>query len=321
MNPNQPQARTLTLRPLAFDFLARQPVYFPPGKAANVIRGALGSHLKHSSCIPECSDARVCPLRAACTYSRLFEPSAIGAGPSGFADSPRPFVLRVSHLDGQRFPAGQCFRVGLNLFDLHPHAPLHLIRALSRLVDSGLGPGRGAVSLQSVSILDEGGCVLQTIFQDDQMLPLDQLAALDISFVPPSSSPSALRVDFLTPADIKGRDHVPNSPPTFVTLFARARDRISNLTRLYGSGALDLNYTGLGAEAAAVTMVSADIRNISTDRFSIRKHQSHPLGGLLGHCIYQGQFQPFLPFLNAARWTGVGKHTVWGNGEISISPV
>jgi hypothetical protein len=26
----------------------------------------------------------------------------------------------------------------------------------------------------------------------------------------------------------------------------------------------------------------------------------------------------FVPFLRAARWTGVGRQTVWGNGEIGL---
>jgi len=312
---------TFSLRPLAFDFTTHQPVYFPPGKAANVIRGALGSHLKQSSCLPECNDARICPHRTDCTYARLFAPTAIGDGPSGLADSPRPFVLRAAHLDGQHFASGQAFRVGINLFDLHPQAPLHLICALSRLADSGLGPGRGAVSLESVSILDETGADSQTIFHDNRPLPVNELASLNISLIPPDSSPSLLRVDFLTPADIKSRDQPPNSPPSFSTLFARARDRVSNLSRLYGTGALELNYAGLGVQAAAINLTSANIHNVDAVRFNARKQQTHTLGGILGHCIYEGQFQPFLQFLKAARWTGVGKHTVWGNGEISITPL
>jgi hypothetical protein len=26
----------------------------------------------------------------------------------------------------------------------------------------------------------------------------------------------------------------------------------------------------------------------------------------------------FLPYLEAARWTGVGRQTVWGKGEIAV---
>jgi hypothetical protein len=310
---------TFSLRPLVFDFVARQSVSFPPGKAANIIRGALGSHLKRSSCIPECLDARACELRGDCTYARLFEPTSSGQGPSGFADPPRPFVLRTSHLDGQKFAPGEFFRIGINLFDLHPHAPLHLIRALSRLVDSGLGPGRGAVSLQSVSILDSAGHEGQRIFNHDRLLPLTSLESVNLPLAPPIDAPASVRVDFLTPTDLKGKDYIPGNIPSFATLFARIRDRVANLHRIYSDAALDIDYSGLSAQAATVSLITGAIRKISTDRYSIRKDQSHTLGGLVGHCIYAGRLHPFLPYLAAARWTGVGKHNVWGNGEIAIT--
>ena len=35
---------------------------------------------------------------------------------------------------------------------------------------------------------------------------------------------------------------------------------------------------------------------------------------------YQGDTGEFLPILEAARWTGVGRHCVWGNGEILPDP-
>src|SRR5215471_3495424 len=70
-----------------FYFRALDRVHFPPGRSANVVRGAFGAVL-HDTVPSE-------------VYRRLFEPGAsLGAGPSGLADWPRPFVLRVAHLDG-----------------------------------------------------------------------------------------------------------------------------------------------------------------------------------------------------------------------------
>ena len=56
---------TFELIPLRLDFTARDALYFPPGKAANILRGAFGIALRR------------------------------GAGPSGLADRPRPFVFRA----------------------------------------------------------------------------------------------------------------------------------------------------------------------------------------------------------------------------------
>ena len=34
---------------------------------------------------------------------------------------------------------------------------------------------------------------------------------------------------------------------------------------------------------------------------------------------YRGDLAAFLPYLRAARWTGVGRQTVWGKGEIEVA--
>ena len=54
------------------------------------------------------------------------------------------------------------------------------------------------------------------------------------------------------------------------------------------------------------------------DRRSTRTGQVHPLGGFAGWAEYEGELAEFLPWLRAAYWTGVGRHTVWGYGAISI---
>jgi hypothetical protein len=42
------------------------------------------------------------------------------------------------------------------------------------------------------------------------------------------------------------------------------------------------------------------------------------LGGFTGWAEYEGELREFVPYLEAARWTGVGRQTVWGKGEIGI---
>src|ERR1022692_3339139 len=78
------------LYPLRFSFVARESVHFPPGKSANILRGAFGSIFQRIACVPDCPGARECEIRAACPYARMFEPSALAGGPSGLADWPRP---------------------------------------------------------------------------------------------------------------------------------------------------------------------------------------------------------------------------------------
>lgn len=107
--------------PLRFEFEAKDELRFPPGKAGNTLRGALGSILPES----------------------LFAPHARGEGPSGLEDRPRPWVLRASHLDGQTFRPGDRFAMTVNAFrtDLFPD----FRQAFERI--TRVGPERREVKL------------------------------------------------------------------------------------------------------------------------------------------------------------------------------
>jgi hypothetical protein len=68
-----------------------------------------------------------------------------------------------------------------------------------------------------------------------------------------------------------------------------------------------------------VRTLGCDIQSVRVTRRSSRTGQRHPIGGFTGSAEYEGDLGEFLPYLEAARWTGVGRQTVWGNGEIAIT--
>ena len=71
--------------------------------------------------------------------------------------------------------------------------------------------------------------------------------------------------------------------------------------------------TSLGKESSHV----AD----SGERCGNDRLRLQPGGGFVGEADYEGNLTEFVPFLKAAEWTGVGRHTVWGKGAILIGPV
>jgi hypothetical protein len=212
-------------------------------------------------------------------YTRYFAPST-SEGPSGLRDLPRPFVFRVAHLDGVRLAPGERFEIGMNLFEIQER-PIEIFRdALC-----GMLPAR----------LDgmEGGQLLR--------LPLGVGPAIE-----------RVRVTFVTPTELKG-----SADPDFGVLFARIRDRVSTLRGLFGAGRLDIDFKAMGERAQLVRMTRCDLRDVDGERFSRRTGQRHPLGGFIGVAEYEGALAEFVPYLEAARWTGVGRQTVWGKGEIA----
>jgi len=121
-----------------------------------------------------------------------------------------------------------------------------------------------------------------------------------------------LRVHFLTPTELKGAEQ-----PEFGVLLARIRDRISTLRESYGGGPLAIDFKGFGERANRVTMTRCELVPIAAARTSRGTGQRHSLGGFTGLAEYDGDLAEFLPYLEIARWTGVGRQTVWGKGEIA----
>jgi hypothetical protein len=249
-----------------FWFEARERVSFGPS-AANTFRGAFGHILRRVASPGE--------------YARWFEPAARG-GPSGFADPPRPFVIRAHELDGREFGAGD--RLSIDV-----HAFLGGAEAVFGRVFEELGRLRlvGSECREVVApvVGDEGHEGLTLVFR--------------------------------TPTELKSGGAVLREAP-FEVVVARAADRVGELTRLYGAGELELDHRGLRERARAVRMTSSALSWASRSRTSSRTGQTHPVGGFVGPVRYDGPVGEFVPLLRAAYWTGIGRQTVWGKGVIEV---
>jgi hypothetical protein len=213
-------------------------------------------------------------------YARIFEPVSAGVGPSGLTNWPRPFVIRAAALDGRTVKPDEQFCFSLNLFDTRNPALEHFTRAFGQWAD--------LVSVEQASV------------------------AVELS--PPSVPVSRIRVEFQTPTELKTDGAV--GEPEFPVLMARARDRVSTLRSLYGAGPLEIDFRGLAERAQSVRTVRCELQRMEVERRSSRTGQRHGIGGFVGFAEYEGDLAEFLPFLEAAHWTGVGRHCAWGNGQI-----
>ncbi len=303
--------------PLRFEFVARESLCFPPGKAGNILRGALGVIFKRIACAAECRDTGICTTRESCPYARVFEPVAQGDGPSGLSDWPRPFVFRARHLDGRTLQPGQTFHFDLHVFSLDPDVLAYFVLTFAALAGEGLGPRRGKAELQCVRRLALGSLPERILYQGSTPILSGVVEPASLDLDPDRSAPTRVRVEFLSPTELK-HEHKIASRPEFPILFGRIRDRISTLGALYGAGPLDIDFQGAGLRAANVQMTSCEVRRQEAVRRSTRTGQSHSIGGFVGVAEYEGEMGEFLPYLKAGRWVGVGRQVVWGKGEISI---
>ncbi len=321
---------SLRIYPLRFSFTARESLYFPPGKSSNILRGAFGTIFRRIACVPQCTNARDCAWHASCPYARMFEPSALSlslrhaenrglirTGPSGLADLPRPFVFRARHLDSVTVAAGSPFHFDLNLFDLNENAIAYLVLAFAQLAREGLGPGRKRVELTAVSQLDANGDPATALYDSGSLRLHGSGSPLELSLDSPTEPVTHLRLRFVTPTELKSAQQIA-SRPEFGIVAARARDRLSTLRELYGAGPLDIDFRAFGERATQVRMTRCDIRHVDVVRRSSRTGQTHPIGGFTGEAEYEGDLTEFVPYLRAAQWTGIGRQTVWGKGQVAV---
>lgn len=298
---------------LRFSFRALGPIYFPHGKASNVIRGALGATFHRLVCAPSCPGAKVCERRSTCAYARLFEPTALGESPSGLADWPRPFVVRAAHLDGCSVRPNEQFYFDFMIFEIHDPALAYFAFSFSQLMGEGLGPGRPGAELVAIHSVKSSGETGEQVFDGQTLLDPEPLKMS----LEAGERVSRVVVRFLTPTELKGNGQVVGEP-WFGVLFARVRDRIHTLRQLYGEGPLPLDFGGMGERARLIRLISHKVQWESRERRSGKSGQKHSLGGFVGEAEYKGDLYEFLPYLKVATWTGVGKHTAWGNGQIEI---
>ena len=302
-----------------FQFRSGGALYFPPHKSGNIIRGAFGTIFRKLVCVADCREAKSCDVRTTCPYARVFEPQAArGEGPSGLADWPRPFVFRAAHLDGRTIQKGEDFHFDVHIFDVHePHLP-YFVATFAQLAREGLGPGRGLAELSAVDQLDLSGTTVERVFDGGTFQMADLAAPNSVDLCNAPNPVNRVRVRFVTPTELKGERQVV-SRPEFGILFGRVRDRVSTLRALYGSGPLEIDFRAMGERAAAVRMTRCELKRAEADRLSSRSGQRHSVGGFVGEAEYEGELREFLPYLELGKWVGVGRHTVWGNGEMEVS--
>jgi CRISPR-associated endoribonuclease Cas6 len=269
-----------SFRRVRFHFTALGLLPFRSGTAANTIRGAFGRAL-HDTASPD-------------DYARLFKPRS-AEGPSGLADLPRPFVLRCSHLEGLAFRPGSPFHLDVHFFDLTDSSVSCFESAFAAWQKLGIGPSRATVRLDRV----------------------EASAPCNLSLEPDMESVERIAIRFVTPTEVKS-DGAVASRPEFPILFARIRDRIATLRAIYGGGPLEVDFVAIGERASGVRLTRCEIQWEWRERRSGSSGQVHPLGGFTGEVEYAGPLTEFLPWLRAAQFTGVGRQTVWGKGELQV---
>ncbi len=267
-----------------FEFAASDSFTPPPGSEVNLFRGALGAALRKADCPPDCPNPQSCPYNGRCLYREWFDPRWT-TGPSGYRDAPRPFVLRW----------GGSSASGKNLFSLE-------------LISFRITKQSAAFEMAFKQAI--------TGISGAQELTVERSAILHLQ-TEGKEQAGRLRLAFVTPIELK-KEGVIVTEPDFVILTERLAERVWALGRLYQAWPESFGFGALLESARAVKLLNWEWTHAVHKRRSARSGKVHAIGGFTGWAEYEGPVGRLLPLLAIARWTGVGRQTVWGKGEIRV---
>jgi hypothetical protein len=286
-----------------------------------MLRGGFGHAFRRLCCIPQCKDARACPLDGSCPYKAVFEPSPPPGADrlSKNQDIPRPFVFRHpldippvvapglslaadvalglsparAALKGgatrTRYQPGERFEFGLVLIGRALDFLPYFVLSFRELAGQGLGLNRAVCELENVTACDFDQSAVASVYQSSDQIfhtpaPLDLAAWVERRIR--QLAPSRITVQFLTPTHLTFEGQIVKQPE-FHHLFKRVRDRVNALSSFYGDGPVDADFKGLGEHAEEVRTVSSKIEWVERFRTSSKTHQRHELSGFVGSCTYE----------------------------------
>jgi hypothetical protein len=327
-----------------FTLAPLQPLEVPAVNKGNMLRGGFGHAFRRLCCIPQCKDARACPLDGSCPYKTVFEPSPPPGADrlSKNQDIPRPFVFRPPQTRQTRFEKGERFEFGLVLIGRALDFLPYFVLSFRELAGEGLGMNRARCTLERVeqnaissNAASPMGSQARLIYSaEDQLFrsptpsPASDYVRARLQDLAPDTrhlAPALLTVRFLTPTHLTFEGQIVKRPE-FHHLFKRVRDRVNALSSFYGDGPVDADFKGLGERAEKVRTVSSKIEWAERFRTSSKTHQRHELSGFVGECTYE--FPPnnseisnleLLEWILAGELCHVGKHCTWGNGRYTLT--
>lgn len=295
-----------------------------------LFRGAFGSAFRGLVCHDVTLECGGCELRGRCPYPAVFAPSASTVEPdrpeiARLRDPPRPFVLRDPRPEAASLPPGTTLGLGLTIVGRAVKELPYFVVTLRRLGEVGLGRERTRFHIERVRALDAAGVGAGEVTSDAGVARVGMPLTASELTRPGDALARRVRVRFRTATDLRIGGAPAREAPSLGTIVRRARDRASALAAFFGDGPLFDDAEGARALADAadgVRLVAAETEHAHSARRSSRTGQRHPLEGILGAALYEGErLAELMPWLRLAERLGVGKHTTFGLGHVEVDVV
>lgn len=243
--------------------------------------------------------------------------------------APHPFILEPSINNQRTYKEGENLSFGLTLIGRATDYLPYFIYAIDELGRIGIGKGRGQYELREVveenPLRDEAPISQEqenrrAIYQGDGKMLRQPDSLIRWSDILTSLTPSAeMRFSFITPARIKYKNSL-TKDLEFHVLFRNLLRRISLLSYFHCDHRLDdQGFRELIEQAREVRIVKRALYWHDWERYSNRQETRMKMGGFMGEITYEGDFEPFWPYIRLGEYMHVGKGSSFGLGRYRIN--
>lgn len=303
-------------------FVLDRPLEVLPQGRGVLWRGAFGVVFRRLVCHDVELDCIECMLRAACPYPVVFRPEVtLPELPiARLREPPRPFVLVDPLPESSALPARSPLSLGMTVVGSAHRLLPHFAATFKRLGEQGIGRKAVRFRLEAIEALDGSGIPRAEVYRAEQSVIRQSsigITAADLER-PGDHQAKRVLVRFRTPTLLRSEGAAQENP-SFGVLFRRVRDRVSALATFFGEKPLDFDARGLGELADTVETRHSSFSRFGWNRTSARTQQRHPIQGVVGEAIYEGDaLGELMPWLRLAELLHVGKHATFGNGKVEV---
>lgn len=292
-----------------------------------LFRGGFGKALLNAVCPENACNQNDCPQRLHCAYSYIFETPV-----PDDADVLRlnthvthPFIIEPPHGQKGVYEGGDALELNLTLIGKAIDYLPYCVFAFERLGIMGIGRERVQYGIENVVAADNQ--VETVIFSGREKRFLSKGSALSFNDIMNGRGEDrqrwqrtgSLEVQYITPARFEHDGVLVAEGLEFHILLRSILRRLSTLIYFHcGKLALPIDYKQLIEDARGITIGNGNLAWEDHERYSARKGKRMKLGGLTGSIWYQGNLEPFVPFLLLAEYIHVGKSVSFGFGQVRI---
>ncbi|WP_033827886.1 CRISPR system precrRNA processing endoribonuclease RAMP protein Cas6 [Bacillus andreraoultii] len=284
-----------------------------PHYQGSTFRGVFGHVFKEVACT--CSNQNI--HHEHCPYAYIFETRLQDEHQKIISsdDIPRPFIIWAENNNKLKFAPGERFYLTITIFGEAVKYLHYFIYVLFHMGKKGFGKGKQQAELRQVFLVDEDGDFREQIYQHQKIYYNGQILNSE-KITSGIKDASTCQLDFISPTRLKYQSHYTDNPE-FHIIFRSAVRRITSLLYYHhGRQLLGIDFKELFRKAEEVKLVQSDVSWYDWERYSNRQKKRMKLGGIVGKAVYEGDLDPFIPWLQLAEWTHVGKNTTFGLGKI-----